>query len=147
MQTSKIIFGFIKPIEGKYKKWYVLGMLLYLIFTFNIYNKGMDGLGKWIVITQIPFVFGSSLPILFPKNERFQLYIKFGNTDLIFRNNYLKKAQQLDYKKINTIDIKATQIKLGYTNKDIVIPFNMSTFKQTQKIKANFEQLKQELNL
>ena len=147
MQNTTIPLGFVKAIDKKYRFAYLIGIIALLLFVYYINNLQQDGYGIWFVVLQIPFVIIVSLPSLFPEKELFQLFLKFTDSQIRYRTNYLKGALIIDYSKIDSIEIKATRILINTEEKLIEVSFNTTSYKRTQKIKASFDELKKELNI
>ncbi len=146
MTNSKTLLGFIKPVNPKYRIPYILGVIIFLFFVYYINNRGHETYGIWFVLLQIPFVLIVSLPSLFPEKEVFQLFVQFTDTQIRFRNSYFKKPILINYSEIASIEIQPTKILIITKDRPVEILFNSMGYKPTQKIKANFEMLKKEIN-
>ncbi len=145
MKNSKILLGFIKPVKSKYRIPYVLGIVFFLLFVYSFNNRQQDGYGFWFVLLQIPFVLIISLPSLFPEKEIFQLFVQFTDEHIRFRNSYFKNPTLIHYSKIESIEVKPTKVFIKAKEQTVEILFNSMGYQSTQKIKANFEKLKEEI--
>jgi hypothetical protein len=146
MQETTIKLGMVKELDPKYRFWYLVGVVGFVLFVlFTIYKED-DLLAVIIFLLQIPLVIILSLPSLFPEKELFQLFVKFTDSQISYKKNFLKSPIVINYSDIETIEIKPTKVIVVAKEQPIEFSFNMTGYKRTKEIKTNFETLKEELN-